>query len=156
MLYYNPDELGIGFLEVPHQVSLNIPIVGCPIHCPECHSKHNWRVEGYPNLTEDKLREILDRYQSKFTVVTFMGGEWDSDTLYKYLDLIHSLPSKTCLYTGLELEEIDKRLNIMILDYLKVGPYKSEFGGLTNPNTNQRFYQLDTIDGLIDITKEFQ
>ena len=156
MLHYNPDEIGIGFIEVPKEINLIIPFVGCPIHCPECHSKHNWKTEGYPEFTEDVFLNLLSKYKDKITSIVFMGGEWEMDELYKFIELAHSLLYKICLYTGLELSEIRKLINIGVLDYLKVGPYDSKFGGLDNPKTNQIMYKIDTMDGLIDITKEFR
>ena len=45
------------------------------------------------------------------------------------------------------------------LDYLKIGPYKKELGGLDSPNTNQKFYVVikdeDAEVNLFDITLAF-
>ena len=48
-----------------------------------------------------------------------------------------------------------------VLDYIKVGPYKEELGGLDSPNTNQRFYKITTSDSsslinIKDITLKFR
>jgi len=42
-----------------------------------------------------------------------------------------------------------------LLDYIKLGPYVEEKGGLDNPNTNQRFYRI-TAGKLTDETWMFQ
>ena len=34
------------FQEVPDEISLAINISGCPIHCPDCHSKFLWENVG--------------------------------------------------------------------------------------------------------------
>ena len=48
---------------------------------------------------------------------------------------------------------------ISYLDYLKVGPFKKEFGPLDNPNTNQRFYKINHLckgkDKFENITDKF-
>ena len=44
-------------------------------------------------------------------------------------------------------------------NFIKVGPYVSEFGGLDNPKTNQRFYELRgnvPIDKTILFQKEYK
>ena len=152
MLHYNPDEIGIGFIEVPKEINLIIPFVGCPIHCSECHSKHNWTIENYPIFTLDKFLDLLNKYKDKITTVVFMGGEWKKNELLKLIQLSNEFMYKTCLYTGLELDRVDKEL-ISNLDYLKVGPYNSKYGGLDKPTTNQKLYKIQNSK-LEDITKE--
>ena len=41
------------------------------------------------------------------------------------------------------------------LDFLKIGPYKKELGGLTSSNTNQRFYRKENGEW-VDRTQLFQ
>lgn len=67
-----------------------------------------------------------------------MGGEWLPDKLLTYLQLAQDAGLKTCLYTGFEKEQLPAEL-LPYLDYLKVGPWIPERGGLDNPNTNQQF-----------------
>lgn len=50
---------------------------------------------------------------------------------------------KTCLYTGLTFEKVDKEI-IDNLDYIKVGPYIAALGGLDSPKTNQKLINLKT------------
>ena len=58
---------------------------------------------------------------------------------------------KVAWYSG----RYDKPLNIKDFDYIKLGPYMPEHGGLKSPDTNQRFYKV--IDGnLLDFTSRFQ
>ena len=50
-------------------------------------------------------------------------------------------------YDGLKIgwywggSNIPSKINIGNFDYIKLGEYKKELGGLDNPNTNQRMYQ---------------
>ena len=63
---------------------------------------------------------------------------------------------KVCLYTGLMLEEIRQTKNqlLEVLDYIKVGRWIEELGGLNKKTTNQRLYRIK--DGqLEDITNVF-
>ena len=48
---------------------------------------------------------------------------------------------KTCLYSGCENVESFRDL-LPLLDYLKLGEYQPDRGGLDSPNTNQRFYRV--------------
>ena len=56
------------------------------------------------------------------------------------------------------MKRFKKELGISIFDYIKLGPYKKELGGLDNKNTNQRLYMK--VDGnelnatFIDITSK--
>ena len=61
---------------------------------------------------------------------------------------------KTCLYSGSDaLNELSELL--AELDYIKIGRYQKEFGGLNSKTTNQRMYEIK--DGKIsdDITYKF-
>ena len=43
-------------------------------------------------------------------------------------------------------------------EYIKLGPYKQECGGLDNPNTNQKLFGIVNVDGfyrMVDITYKF-
>lgn len=51
-------------------------------------------------------------------------------------------------------QELSKDIDIENFDYIKLGPYIEDLGGLKSPNTNQRLYKI--IDGeMIDITNKF-
>lgn len=69
-----------------------------------------------------------------------MGGDSDLNSLFNlFLMCPTILPGiKIAWYSGLDI--IPK--NMPLIDYVKVGKYRSEFGPLNNPNTNQRFYTL--------------
>lgn len=148
MKYYNYD---VVFQEVPDEVSLAINITNCPNHCPDCHSKHLWEDIG-EELTEDELNRLVDIYRGDITCVLIMGGDASKnevETLAHYIK--HSLNLKVAWYSG----RYDNPLNISDFDYLKLGPYLTEKGGLKNHDTNQKFYKV--FNGkLIDQTYRFQ
>lgn len=128
--------------EVPNEVTLAINISGCPYQCKGCHSSYLWEYEGQ-YLYKD-FDNIIEQYHSFISCVCFMGGDQNPKELLKYLNKIKKLNLKTCLYTGNdEIKNIDNQL-LEKLDYIKVGSYKEELGGLNCPTTNQKFYNLNT------------
>lgn len=147
----------ITFQEVPNEISLVLNITGCTHHCDGCHS--DYLAQDFGNYVDDDLPALLDRYKGMITCVCFMGGDQAIDNLREWLKRIkEEYDLKTCVYSG--TDDIDTFDNCLdYLDYLKIGPYKKEFGGLDNPNTNQKFYIVvkdeDTEINLFDITLAF-
>ena len=142
--------------EIPNELSLGFSVLGCPVHCPECHSPHMWDVncegEG-TDLTVKELENIIEQ-QKWVSCILFFGGEWDMMHLNKLLKTCKDLEYKTALYSGHELDWFKiKHPNFhLYLDYIKVGRYYSEYGSLDYPSTNQRLYKVDTNE---DITHLF-
>ncbi len=126
--------------EVPDEISLIINISGCPHHCEGCHSKYLWDYTG--NYISDDIEKIIGKYKGYISCVCFMGGDQNPDELKQLLQIIKSkYHLKTCVYTGLDrLTYIDSKW-IACCDYIKIGSYQSDKGGLDNPNTNQRMYK---------------
>lgn len=112
-------------------------------------------------LTKEYLETRINQYQDMISCVLFLGGEWQIKQLIELLQIVKiSNPSlKTCLYTGLELDEIvglikneiNEQISIgwkyifenNLLDYLKTGRWIRELGGLDNKKTNQQFYKVN-------------
>lgn len=182
----------ITFQEVPNEISLSFLIAGCPLKCKGCHSADSWRATSKASeaktvikedfittnkskthpinsntrnqLTKEYLETRIQQYQDMISCVLFLGGEWQIEQLIELLQTVKNTnPSlKTCLYTGLELDEIvdlikqevNKRADIgwayifenNLLDYLKTGRWIRELGGLDNKNTNQRFYKVNYVN----------
>ena len=132
----------VTFREFPDEISLCINITGCPIHCPYCHSKYLWKPTG-EILFSSKLKELIEENPG-ITCVGFMGG---AQNVYHLLNLAIFVKSnfpnlKVGWYTGQsEIPEIISE-NLSEFDYIKIGPYDRERGGLDNPNTNQIMYKV--------------
>ena len=132
----------VTFREFPDEISLCINITGCPIHCPYCHSTHLWESTG-EILFSSKLKELIEENPG-ITCVGFMGG---AQNVYHLLNLAIFVKSnfpnlKVGWYTGQsEIPEIISE-NLSEFDYIKIGPYDRERGGLDNPNTNQIMYKV--------------
>ena len=130
----------IGLSELPGEVSLVFSIAGCHNNCKGCHSPHLQKREG-EELTIESLYDILEEYYEDITAVCFLGGDIEP-SMIDILDFIKTAypKLKIGLYTG--HEEVCSSIR-MRLDYLKLGPYIEEYGPLTSPYTNQRFYKKD-------------
>lgn len=161
LLYSHYD---VTFQEVPGEISLVFDITGCPHHCPDCHSKFLWEYSGTPLL--ENLSSVINKYWSMITCVCFMGGDQNKIELLKACNIAHRYNLKTCLYTGLDYPSFrhlmydgGPRNYGVYFNFIKVGPYVSEFGGLDDPKTNQRFYELRgnvPIDKTILFQKEYK
>ena len=137
------------FQEVPNEVTLVFNITNCKYHCKGCHSEYLWEDVGTP-LTKGLLFELLKRYKGLCTCVCFMGGD---EEIAPFLPMIKEFGYKTCLYTGSNDFFRFKDLN---LDFIKIGPYIEELGGLNSKDTNQIFLKRENDSTYSIITSIFQ
>ena len=132
----------IVFREVPNEVTLAINISGCNNACKGCHSPHLATGTGH-ELTESLLLGLLNTYASSITCVCFMGGDDEPLAIGSLCGIVkreagHHL--KTAWYSG--KNHVPGGFPIHHTDYIKLGPYIEELGGLTSPLTNQRFFRI--------------
>lgn len=127
----------IVFQEVPDEVTLAINISGCPHKCEGCHSKYLWEYEG--DYLSDDLLYLINKYHGLITCVCFMGGDQNMEELQIATTLAKHAGLKVALYSGSSEIEIDSLA--LPLDYIKIGAYDKNLGGLDSPTTNQRMYQ---------------
>ena len=144
----------IVFQEVPNEISLAINISGCPYKCRGCHSSYLWEYKG--NYISEDLDFIIKQNLDFITCVCFFGGDQNIVELYDLLKHIKSkYKLKTCLYSGQDLlSNLNKLFDV--LDYIKIGSYKENLGGLKSITTNQRMYMICQDQSLKDITFKFQ
>lgn len=142
-------DYAVTFSEFPDEISLCINISNCPFHCPECHSPELWKDVGI-ELNEESLSILIGRNPG-VSCIGFMGGDPSSVNDLTNFIKQHWL-FKIGWYTGYQF--IPKEINLNNFDYIKIGPYIKELGGLDNPNTNQRFYKVENGQ-LIDWTSKF-
>lgn len=139
----------IVFQEVPGEVTLALNLSCCPNRCSGCHSPHLREEIGEP--LEDLLDGLLARYGDSATCVAFMGGDGDVAEVVRMAFRVRASGLKTAWYSGRErLPE-----PIEAFDFVKLGAYIPEFGGLDSPTTNQRFYAI-VGDKAVDRTSLFQ
>lgn len=147
----------IGFREIPDEISLCINISNCPNNCKGCHSP--WLKEDIgEDLNIESLNALIDKNKG-VSCICFMGGDQDFVEVSKLATVVRmrsDRPYKTAWYSG--RQHIPNELNINAFDYIKIGPYVEELGGLDNINTNQRLYMIyPNYFGIIqiDITNKF-
>jgi len=136
MLKYTTAE--VTFREIPDEITLCINISNCPIHCPDCHSKELWGDIG-EILYPDTLLRLIEENKG-ITCVCFLGGDSDPEEITKLTHLVQEVYEgdiKVAWYSGRSIFKIP-----LFFDYIKVGSYKKELGGLDSPITNQRLYKF--------------
>ena len=145
------------FVEIPNEITLAINISGCKIRCPDCHRKYLWDDIG-DELTTDALNTVIEENDG-VSCVCFMGGKFNE--IKKLLEFIqNNHPSlRAAWYTGESELPRDNGL-LELLDYIKIGPYIKDKGGLDSKGTNQRMYEVIYDKNgrriLNDITYKFQ
>ncbi|MDH6306807.1 anaerobic ribonucleoside-triphosphate reductase activating protein [Parabacteroides sp. PF5-5] len=143
----------IVFQEVPGEVTLAINISNCPNRCKGCHSPYLMEDRGEA-LSEENLAVLLEKYGNAITCVCFMGGDaapQEIDNLAAFLQRKNAR-LKTGWYSGKTKLSPDCRLKHF--NYIKLGPYIEQLGGLNSSSTNQRFYHV--VDGeMVDMTYHF-
>ena len=134
------------FTEVPNEISLAINITECTIHCKGCHSQWLWSNKG-KELTKEELINLIEKNKG-ITAVLFMGGDNFIEQLIECArNIKYYYPNlKTAWYSGRsDLDDYRIKKLETYLDYIKIGPYVKQLGGLDSPNTNQRFYRIDRV-----------
>ena len=143
--------------DVPDEIALAISISGCPLRCKNCHSAFTWDPK-FGEILTDELMEILIQKNKYASCVLFYGGEWQLERLLELIQIVKNHNLKVCLYTGLILDEIKatKPKLLEVLDYIKVGRYIEELGGLNKKTTNQKLFKIEKSGkNLIDWTNKF-
>lgn len=144
------------FEEIPYEITLAINITNCPCHCPGCHSKYLWEDVG-TELTHEELDKLIKKNDG-ITCVCFMGGDADHESineLAKYAKNAHP-ELKVGWYSG--FSEIPYVIQPEYFDYIKIGPYIEERGGLNKETTNQIMYKVEhnyVFSSLVNITNKF-
>lgn len=136
LLFLSQDIL---FKEVPGHVALSYLITGCPQGCHGCHSPDSWDGSRGIPLSATFLQQQLLQLLPNVSCVLFMGGEWRPAALIELLRCCKTLGVATALYSG--LEQCPLAL-LPYLDFVKLGPWRAELGGLASPRTNQRLFDL--------------
>jgi anaerobic ribonucleoside-triphosphate reductase activating protein len=93
-------------------------------------------------MTEDFLSALIGKYSAAITCFCFMGGDaepFEVERIAKWIK--EQYPHmKTAWYSG--SEKIAEGFDLTALDFIKIGPYRQELGGLKSPQTNQALYRI--------------
>ena len=143
----------VTFAEVPDEITLCINITGCKNGCKNCHSSYLAEDIGNP-LNKTVLSKLLEDNKG-ISCVSFMGGDRDTIHIVALASWVKTHTNlKVAWYSGRqELSDIVAR-QLRWFDYIKLGPYREEFGPLNSRTTNQRMYKVHDYE-LEDITSKF-
>ncbi|MDR1562052.1 MAG: anaerobic ribonucleoside-triphosphate reductase activating protein [Dysgonamonadaceae bacterium] len=142
----------IVFQEIPGEVTLAINISNCPNNCKGCHSPYLQEDTG-EILNETVLAELLESYGNAVTCICFMGGDAEPDEVERLAVFVRTYSGgkiKTGWYSGCDIFPV----NISHFDFVKLGSYVENLGGLDAPTTNQRFYSIEN-GTVTDMTELF-
>ena len=142
----------VTFAEVPDEITLCINITGCKNGCKNCHSSYLAQDIG-TELTFNEVRKLIKK-NSGISCIALMGGDAGPDKINTLASFIinHYGSIKVAWYSG--RQELNNNIDLCNFDYIKLGPYKEEFGPLNSRTTNQRFYKVNGKE-LVDITNKF-
>ncbi len=150
MIKYVPEMTSVVMEEIPDRVSLAVDISNCRGNCIGCHSPFLKKDIG-----QELTPEVIDRLVADNFGVNcflFLGEGRDPEALLDLADHVRSKGLLAAVYSGREeVEEVfwDH------FDYIKLGPYRPEYGPLNSPTTNQRLYRNTHDDSWEDITSLF-
>ena len=144
----------IVFQEVPGEVTLAINLSNCPHRCEGCHSPHLRENTG-EILDNDTLAGLLEKYGNAITCVCFMGGDASPRNVEQCSVFLREQTRgriKTGWYSG--KNSFPEECSLQSFDYVKLGAYIKNLGGLDSKTTNQRFYRIDN-GKMINMTEAF-
>lgn len=152
----------VSFSEVPDEITLCINISNCPCHCKNCHSSYLAEDIGEPLIYEESynnktvltcnpLSKLIEA-NNGITCVCLMGGDSNPEYINILGKVIKHHHLKSAWYSG--RQELSNGIDLFNFDYIKLGPYKEEFGPLNSRTTNQRLYQIKNRE-MLDITSRF-
>lgn len=134
--YYNAM---VVFEEIPDEITLAINITNCPCHCKGCHSEFLWEDKGI-SLTTEELDKLIEKNDG-ITTVCFMGGDAEPEVINVLAEYVHEIKHlKVGWYSG--RDSYYKNINFNHFDYIKLGHYDEDLGGLNKKTTNQHLYKL--------------
>ena len=147
--YYNAM---VVFEEIPDEITLAINITNCPCHCKGCHSKFLWEDIG-TELTFEELERLI-KENDGITCVCFMGGDANPKEISELAKKITESYKQLRIgwYSG--KDELSEDIDISLFNYIKIGHYDENLGGLNKETTNQRLYRR-LSDKMEDITYKF-
>lgn len=131
----------VTFSEFPNEISLCINISQCPCRCPGCHSSYLAEDIGEP-LGELTLHKLITENKG-ITCVGFMGGDIEPksvNALAQYIKTEYNL--KVGWYSG--RNHLAPEIDLQYFDYVKLGPYVEERGGLDNIKFSQKLINNET------------
>ena len=138
----------------------NIWFAGCTFHCEDCQNPQLWdkKSGGEWNVADLYSIVMFNCQKFNYNTVVLLGGEPLQQNKEELLSLCQLLSEKHIdiwVYTGYELEQVDKEL-LKYIHTIKCGRYIKELRQDGFPaSSNQKVYRSIAGD-LKDITSKFK
>lgn len=142
-------DYGITFSEVPDKCAVFLELGDCKRYCEGCHTPELCApMTDKECLTMEDCVALVESYidDGANAIVVLGGTDCHSFKLDSLRCLLKTLSEyvPVCLYSG--SDDTKTTLDFALesgCTYVKVGSYQHAYGGLQNPATNQRFYELE-------------
>jgi len=144
------NQIFIGLVEIPDEISLIIPVAGCGHSCIGCHSPEFKNKNNGIFFSMEDFKNLILKFNKKVSCICFFNG-YIQDIFY-YVEEAKLEGFKTAFYTGNDY--LDPIL-YKYFDYIKYGHYDSNLGGLREKTTNQILLKKEKDDSWINITNKF-
>lgn len=130
--------ISTGFIEVPGQMTTNIYVQGCSIHCPGCHNPDLQRFDSGEYFDYDTLKNMVKELEIT-PWICWLGGEPTDQykELIEFSKKFKEIGYSIALYTGRKFEEHSVEVK-ETFDLMKCGPYDGF--NIDDPKSSQRFY----------------
>lgn len=136
----------ITYTEVPNLICRSFSISNCGGNCPNCHSP--WLKDDLgEEFTDKMLMNFISMDDGEVDCYVFLGDGQEPKRMIELLKICKENNLKTCLYVG---KNTTKWKYLRYLDYIKLGSYIEDLGGLNCKTTNQVMYKIENI------TNQFQ
>lgn len=127
--------------------TLTLYFAGCSHRCEGCFSQNTWDYEAGTEYTMEQIKELI--LTSRWKNVTFLGGDpFFIKNRAEVLELIHFIKDKTnkniYLWTGYLKEEVEKWIDVSLIDYLIDGRFEIDKKDLRlklRGSSNQRIFK---------------
>lgn len=138
MLKYLNSQVTLG--EIPKQLTLCINITGCTHNCDGCHSPELREDIGEP-LTDIVITELI-RKNKGISCVLFMGGDHNIKALNKLIFRSREKNKNMLFGAYFGCDCLPENIELGLYNYIKLGHYDKELGGLKSPTTNQKLFTV--------------
>lgn len=131
--------------------TMSVWFQGCDNFCNGCYNKSTWDFEAGEYYSLDDLKKIIN--ESKHDNITLIGGDpFFKKNREEVIELIKWIKLKTnkvlYVWSGFLKEEIEKFVDVSIIDYLIDGKFekdKLDLKLILRSTTNQRIFKNGEI-----------
>lgn len=135
---------GITFNEIPNRIAVFFEFGGCRQKCKGCHSPHLAKTPPALSPLEDLIEYAKTQKEKGATAIVLLGGTNNKKVTHEMMITLIKRLSEVLpcgLYSGRPVNSAvhAEYAKLLELSWFKIGDYQERYGGMDNPNTNQRF-----------------